>query len=75
MRRNAWLAAGLLALPVAAAEPPAAAQPDAEFLEFLGETAGVDEEFEKYVESRNFERDLRKVEEQQAAPKDDDDER
>lgn len=74
MRRKAWLAVGLLALPVAAAEPQAA-EPDAEFLEFLGEIAGEDEEFVKYVESDKFERELRKVEEQQAAPKEDDDER
>ncbi len=71
MSRRVWLAAGLLALPVAAAEPPPA-EPDAEFLEFLGETAGEDEEFAKYVESRKFERELRKVEEQRAAAKDED---
>lgn len=75
MRRSGWLAAGLFALPVMAAEPPPPAPPDAEFLEFLGETAGVDEDFAKYVESRNFERELRKAEEQPAAPKEDDDER
>jgi hypothetical protein len=74
MSRRVWLAAGLLALPAAAAEPPPA-EPDAEFLEFLAETAEEDEEFVKYVESRNFERELRKVEEERAAPKDDDDER
>jgi len=74
MYRNAWLAAGLFALPVAAQEPRAVT-PDAEFLEFLGETAIEDEEFVKFVESERFERELQKAEETRAAPKDDDDER
>jgi hypothetical protein len=74
MNRRAFLAVGLLALPVAAAEPPAPV-PDAEFLEFLGEAVEEDEEFVKYVESRMFERELGKAGEQQAAPKDGDDER
>jgi hypothetical protein len=79
MRRHGWLAAGLLALPAVAAEPPAPVpvptlEPDAEFLEFLGE-AEEDEEFVKYVESRIFERELHKAGEKQAAPKDGDDER
>jgi hypothetical protein len=65
MRRRVWLAAGLLALPAAAAEPPPA-DPDPEFLEFLAETAEVDEEFVQYMESRKFERELQKVEEQRA---------
>ena len=71
MKRRAWLAAGLLALPVVAAEAPPP-PPDAEFLEFLAETAGEDEEFAKYVESRKFERELQKVEEQRAAAKGED---
>jgi hypothetical protein len=71
MTRSIWLAAVLLTLPAAAAEPPPA-EPDPEFLEFLGETAGEDEEFAKYVESLNFERELQKVEEQRAAAKDED---
>lgn len=71
MNRRTWLAAGLLALPVAAAEPPPV-EPDAEFLEFLGETAGEDEEFAQYVESRNFEHELQKVEEQRAVAKGED---
>ena len=70
MNRRAWLAAGLLALPAVAAEPPP--PPDPEFLEFLAETAGEDEEFAKYVESRKFERELEKVEEQRAAAKGED---
>lgn len=68
MNRRAWLAAALLALPVPAAEP----EPDPDFLEFLAETAGEDEEFAEYVESRKFERELRKVEEERAARKDED---
>lgn len=73
MSRRAWLAAGLLALPAVAAEPPAAPpDPDPEFLEFLAETAGEDEEFAEYVESRKFERELREVEEQRAAAKGED---
>jgi len=71
MSRRVWLAAGLLALPAAAAEPPPA-EPDAEFLEFLAETAEEDEEFVKYVETRNFEREPQKVEEQRAAAKGED---
>jgi hypothetical protein len=72
MNRRAWLAAGLLALPAAAAEPPPQSDPDPEFLEFLAETAGEDEEFADYVESRNFERELQKVEEQRATDKGED---
>ena len=71
MAHRAWLAAGLLALPTAAAEPPPPPA-DPEFLEFLAETAGEDEEFAKYVESKTFERELRKVEEQHATAKDED---
>jgi len=71
MARRAWIAAGILALPAAAAEPPPP-PPDPEFLEFLAETAGEDEEFAKYVESKNFDRELQKVEEQRAPAKDDD---
>jgi len=72
---GAWLAAGLLALPAAAADPPTDPPPsDAEFLEFLAVTAGEDEAFVEYVESRNFDRELRHMERQQTAAKDDDDE-
>ena len=73
MNRRAWLAAGFLALPAAAVEPPPPPDPQfLAFLEFLAETAGEDEEFTKYVESQKFERELRKVEEQRAASKDED---
>jgi hypothetical protein len=75
MHRHGWLAAGLLVLPAVAAEPPRpASEPDAEFLEFLGESVEGDGEFVKYVESGTFERELHKAEEKQAAPKDGDDE-
>ena len=70
MNRRAWLAAGLLALPAAAAEPPP--PPDPEFLEFLAETAGEDEDFANFVESGNFERELQKVEERRATDKGED---
>jgi hypothetical protein len=70
MNRCAWLAAGLLALPAAAAESPP--PPDPEFLEFLAETAGEDEDFANFVESGNFERELQKVEEQRATDKGED---
>ena len=69
MKRRVWLAAGIFALPAVAAEPP---PPDPEFLEFLAETAGEDEGFAKFVESKQFERVLEKVEEQHAAAKDED---
>lgn len=74
MNLHAWLAVGLFALP-AAAEEPSAATPDAEFLEFLGETVIEDDGFVKFVESGRFERELQQAEEMPPAPKDDDDER
>jgi hypothetical protein len=48
-------AALALALPASATEPaptPAAAPPDAELLEFLGESAGIDPELALFMESR-----------------------
>jgi hypothetical protein len=71
MNRRAFLAVGLLALPAAAAEPPPP-PPDPEFLEFLAQTAGEDEEFVDFVESRKFERELQKIEEQHADAKGED---
>ena len=72
--RRGWLIASLVALPAAAQDvtdpPPPAA--DAEFLEFLAETAGEDEDFVKYVETRRFERELKRVEKERAAAKEDD---
>ena len=71
MRRGGFIAVCLLAWPAAAADQPVE-PPDPEFLEFLAETAGEDEEFADYVESRNFERELQKVEEQRATDKGED---
>ena len=70
MRRSGWLTACLLALPAVAedAPPPPA---DAEFLEFLAETAGEDEDFVTYVETRRFERELKRTEQERVAAKDD----
>jgi hypothetical protein len=70
MNRRAFLAVGLLALPAAAAEPPP--PPDPEFLEFLAQTAGEDEEFVDFVESGKFERVLHEVEKQRATDKGED---
>ncbi len=71
MRRSGYIAACLLAWPAAAADP-APEQPDAEFLEFLAETAGEDEEFVLFMESGLGERELQRAEE--VASKEDDDE-
>lgn len=53
------IAALVLAWPAAASEPssaPPPAAPDPEFLEFLGETAGMDPEVVKFMESRQAKR-------------------
>ncbi len=71
MRRTGYIAACLLAWPAAAADPPPE-QPDAEFLEFLAETAGEDEEFILFMESRQADRELKRAEE--VASKEEDDE-
>ncbi|MSQ91575.1 MAG: hypothetical protein EXR87_01390 [Gammaproteobacteria bacterium] len=71
MNRRAFLAVGLLALPAAAAEP-SPPPPDPEFLEFLAQTVGEDEEFVDFVESGKFERVLHEVEEQRAVSKGED---
>ena len=73
MRRAGWLSACLIAMPAVAADaPPPPA--DAEFLEFLAESAGEDEEFVEFMESRHFERELERAERERAAAKDEDDE-
>ena len=61
----------LLAGPALAAGPPPE-PPDAEFLEFLGETAGEDEEFVRFMESVEAERALKRAAKE--APKEEDDE-
>ncbi len=58
MRRPLCITAFVLAWPVAVAEPPAEA-PDPEFLEFLGETAGMDPEIVQFMESREAQRALK----------------
>ena len=64
--------ATLLLAPTAAATGPSRERPDAEFLEFLAETAGEDEELVRFMESRHADRALRRAEED--AVKDEDDE-
>lgn len=73
MRRGGILTACLLAWPAAAADKPVE-PPDPEFLEFLAETAALeeDEQFVEYMESRRGERELQRAEERTA--KEDDDE-
>ncbi len=71
MRCGAWIAAWLAALPAAAAETPPE-PPDPEFLEFLAEVGGEDEEFVDYIESRKGEMQLKRAEKE--ASKEDDDE-
>ena len=51
MRRPVVITALFVAWPAAAADPPPE-PPDPEFLEFLGETTGVDDEFIEFMESR-----------------------
>lgn len=63
MRRPGFLSALLLAWPALAADPPPE-PPDAEFLEFLGETAGEDEDFVLFMESVAAERALKRAEEE-----------
>jgi len=65
------MAVCLVALPAAAAEAPQP-PPDPEFLEFLAEIGGEDEDFVEYIESRKGERELKRAEKE--ASKDDDDE-
>lgn len=66
---RAWMAVCLVALPAAASEAP---PPDPEFLEFLAEIGGEDEDFVEYIESRKGEKELKRAEKE--ASKDDDDE-
>ena len=68
--RRAWMAVCLVALPAAASEAPP--PPDPEFLEFLAEIGGEDEDFVEYIESRKGEKELKRAEKE--ASKDDDDE-
>jgi hypothetical protein len=72
MPRVRWLSPFLLAWPAVAAEPPPP-PPDAELLEFLGETAGEDEEFVRFMESGEAERAL--IHAEAKSSKDGDDEK
>lgn len=69
--RRAWMVACLAALPAAASEAPQP-PPEPEFLEFLAQIGGEDEDFVEYIESRKGEKELRRAE--QETSKDDDDE-
>jgi hypothetical protein len=71
MHRPEFLTALLLAGPALAADAPPE-PPDAEFLEFLGETAGENEDFVQFMESVEAERALKRAEEKTS--KEDDDE-
>ena len=71
MRRPVVITALFVAWPVAAADPPPE-PPDPEFLEFLGETMGVDDEFIEFMETREAEQALKNAGEK--VPKEDDDE-
>jgi hypothetical protein len=70
MKRPHFISALVLALPAAAAEPPSE-PPDPEFLEFLGETAGLDPELAMFMESRQAQRAVKDAEKK--APEEDDD--
>ena len=71
MRRPVVIAALFVAWPAAAADPPPE-PPDPEFLEFLGETTGVDDEFIEFMETREAEQALKNA--GKKVPKEDDDE-
>jgi hypothetical protein len=71
MRRHSLVAALALAGPAAAVDPPPG-PPDAELLEFLGESAGVDHELVQFMVSREAERALEEAAKKD--PKEDDDE-
>lgn len=70
MRRPLCITALVLALPAAAAEPPPEA-PEPEFLEFLGETAGMDPEIVGFMESREAKRAVKGAAEKEPEEKDD----
>jgi hypothetical protein len=68
--RRAVLSALVLAWPAAADEPPPA-PPDAELLEFLGETEGVDEDLVLFMRTPEAERELKRAQEEAAKEEDD----
>ena len=71
MRRHVVITALFVAWPVAAADPRPE-PPDPEFLEFLGETMGVDDELVEFMDSHDAKKALKKVEKED--PKEDDNE-
>ncbi len=71
MRCPVVITALLIAWPAAAADPPPE-PPDPELLEFLGDTAGVDDELVEFMDSRDAKKALKKAEKE--IPKEDDDE-
>ena len=67
----------VIAWPAAASEPSAAppsGTPDPEFLEFLGETAGMDPEVVKFMESREAKRAVKDAAAKEPDEEDEDDE-
>ena len=69
MRSPLCVVALLVAWPAAAAEPPPDA-PDPEFLEYLGETAGLDPEIIRFMESRAAKRAVKDAAEKEPEEKD-----
>jgi hypothetical protein len=70
MRRPIVIAALVVAWPAAAADP-LPEPPDPEFLVFLGETMGVDDEFIEFMETRAAQQALKNA--GKKVPKEDDD--
>jgi hypothetical protein len=70
MRRPAFLATFLLAWPAMAGDSPPE-PPDAEFLEFLGEMAGEDDDFVSFLQSDAVERALKRAESEASKEGDD----
>ncbi len=70
MRGPLCITALVLTWPAAAAEPPPDV-PDPEFLEFLGETAGMDPEIVQFLESREAKRAVKDAAEKEPEEKDD----
>jgi hypothetical protein len=70
VRRPLCITALVLAWPAAVADPPPDV-PDAEFLEFLGETAGLDPEIVRFMESREAKRAVKDAAEEKPEEEDD----
>jgi hypothetical protein len=75
--RSLCIAVLVFAWPAAASEPssaPPSGTPDPEFLEFLGETAGMDPEVVKFMESREAKRAVKDAAAKEPEEEDEDDE-